>query len=146
MISRTLIFNRKQGQEMCIGLGMLGYILFAHFWTNQSRNAEIQQLVGFVLAQGWPTQDLERPRQISWLITSKFCHNKQRSLGSIDYECYLNVSERWKESPPINTLTITLKVVTSSDKPTENYPQLWGAFYCFGLMAHILTVLIHCSH
>lgn len=25
-LNSTLIFNRKQGQEMCIGLGMLGYI------------------------------------------------------------------------------------------------------------------------
>lgn len=39
MICSTLIFNRKQGQEMCIGLGMLGYILFAYIWTNQSRNS-----------------------------------------------------------------------------------------------------------
>lgn len=34
----TLIFSRKQGQEMCIGLGMLEYILCTRCWTNRSRN------------------------------------------------------------------------------------------------------------
>lgn len=34
----TLIFSRKQGQEMCIGLGMLEYILCTRCWANRSRN------------------------------------------------------------------------------------------------------------
>lgn len=37
-VSSTSIFNSKQGQEMCIGLGMLRHILFSRCWTNQRRN------------------------------------------------------------------------------------------------------------
>lgn len=84
MITRTLTLKRKREQEMRIGFGMLGYVLFLLSWKKEKKKeAKIQQLVGFVLAQGWPIQGLARPRQISWLITSEFCHNKQRSLGFV---------------------------------------------------------------
>lgn len=120
----TLIFNRKQGQEMCTGLGCwdTSYALTA----GQTR-ADIQHLVGFVLAQGWPILGLERPRQISWLITSNFCHNKQRSFGKIEDECYLR--SVWRKIPPLKTLIMLQTAVEGDIYMNVTFQQLLFFFY-----------------
>lgn len=103
MICSTLIFNRKQGQEMCIGLGMLGYILFAYIWTNQSRNPA----AGWICFGPGLTNPGPSRTQTNFLVDNKQILSQQVAQLRVDrlwrlLKCCRKV--KWKSTHKHNTL------------------------------------------
>lgn len=120
----TLIFNRKQGQEMCIGLGMLEYILRTDRLSNRSRNPA----AGWICFGPGLTNPGPSKTQTNFLVDNKQFLSQQAARLREDRLCMLFKRFRRVCKGKVHPWTLT-----------QRYKQLSSRHY---LKAALINIII----